>query len=45
MNGLERGYRSFEASWILEENKLMRRAMERMGAIATKVYRIYEKTL
>jgi len=45
VNGLRRGYRSCEMSWILEENKLMRRAMERMGGKVTKVYRVYEKAL
>jgi GNAT superfamily N-acetyltransferase len=45
VNGLRRGYRSCEMSWILEENQLMRRALERFGAKATKVYRIYEKAL
>jgi GNAT superfamily N-acetyltransferase len=44
-NGLRRGYRSCEMSWVLEENKLMRRALERFGAKVTKVYRIYEKAL
>ena len=44
-NGLQRGYHSCEMSWILEENELMRRAIERMGGSVTKVYRIYEKAL
>jgi GNAT superfamily N-acetyltransferase len=44
-NGLRRGYHSGEMSWILEENKLMRRALERFGAKVTKVYRIFEKVL
>ena len=43
--GLSRGYRAGEMSWILEENVLMRRPMERMGAAIGKVYRIYEKAL
>ncbi|NTV32442.1 MAG: N-acetyltransferase [Deltaproteobacteria bacterium] len=43
--GLPKGYRGGEMSWILEDNVLMRRAVERMGATIGKVYRIYEKTL
>jgi GNAT superfamily N-acetyltransferase len=42
---LSRGYLKGEMSWILEENMLMRRPLERMGAHVTKVYRIYEKAL
>lgn len=44
-NGLRRGHHSCEMSWILEENKPMRHALERFGAKVTKVYRIYEKAL
>ena len=43
--GLSRGYRTGEMSWILEDNMLMRRPLERMGAQIGKVYRIYEKAL
>ena len=43
--GLARGYRAGEMSWILEENVLMRKPLERMGAHIGKVYRIYEKAL
>jgi hypothetical protein len=43
--GLPKGYRGGEMSWILEDNVLMRRAIERMGAALGKVYRIYEKAL
>jgi GNAT superfamily N-acetyltransferase len=43
--GLPKGYRAGEMSWILEDNVLMRRAIERMGAAVGKVYRIYEKAL
>jgi GNAT superfamily N-acetyltransferase len=43
--GLSRGYRAGEMSWILEDNVLMRRPVERMGAAIGKVYRIYEKAL
>jgi len=43
--GLPKGYRAGEMSWILEDNVLMRRTIERMGAAVGKVYRIYEKAL
>jgi hypothetical protein len=44
-NGLEAGYRSAEASWILEENWGMRRALERMGANVHKTYRVFGRAL
>jgi len=44
-NGLARGYRHGEFSWVLEDNTLMRRALERFGARHTKTYRIFEKPL
>jgi GNAT superfamily N-acetyltransferase len=44
-NGLARGYRTGEMSWVLEDNLLMRKPLERMGARIEKVYRIYEKIL
>jgi hypothetical protein len=34
-----------ESSWILEDNKLMNRALQKMGFTLTKTYRLYEKTL
>jgi hypothetical protein len=34
-----------ECSWILEDNWEMRRGMERIGAIADKTYRLYDKPL
>jgi GNAT superfamily N-acetyltransferase len=40
-----RGYRWGEASWILEDNTEMRRALENMGATLVKTYRIYERDL
>ncbi|KPK60215.1 MAG: hypothetical protein AMK73_08245 [Planctomycetes bacterium SM23_32] len=43
--GVEAGYYEGEFSWILEDNDLMIRALEKMGARPTKVYRIYEKAL
>jgi GNAT superfamily N-acetyltransferase len=44
-NGNEAGYRSAEASWILEENWDMRRALERLGAYAHKTYRVFGRPL
>ncbi len=43
--GPEKGYRSGEASWILEDNRPMNRALEQMNFVRTKTYRIYEKSL
>jgi GNAT superfamily N-acetyltransferase len=40
-SGIWRG----ECSWILEDNWDMRRGMERIGAVADKTYRLYEKPL
>ena len=44
-NAIAKGYHSGEMSWILEDNALMRRALDRMGATVGKRYRIYEKSL
>lgn len=41
--GRELGYERGEASWILEDNLPMNRALEQMQASHTKTYRIYEK--
>ncbi len=37
-----RGYRRSELSWILDENALMRRTVERLGAQIVRRYRLYE---
>jgi GNAT superfamily N-acetyltransferase len=39
------GYRRVELSWILEDNRPMRRILEAAGARPYKTYRIYEKAL
>lgn len=39
------GYPVGEASWILEDNVAMNRALEHMCGKRTKVYRIYDRTL
>lgn len=43
--GLAKGYTHAEASWVLEDNWEMRRAIERIGGRVDKVYRIYERPL
>ncbi len=43
--GVKKGYHRGEFSWVLEDNVLLRRAVERIGARAYKTYRIYEKCL
>ncbi len=40
--GTARGYTWGEMSWILEDNDMMKRAMETMGGRIYKTYRIYE---
>lgn len=42
---VKRGYKWAEASWILESNDSMNRAIEALGAEVYKKYRIYEKEL
>ena len=43
--GRAKGYSSAEASWVLEDNILMIRAIEMLGAKRCKTYRIYEAPL
>lgn len=43
--GERKGYEAGEASWILEDNLRMRQALEKMGAVAYKTYRVYERPL
>jgi len=43
--GPKRGYYFGEASWILEDNAPMNKALEGMGAQKTKTYRIFEKQI
>lgn len=42
---LKRGLQRVELSWILEDNKPMRRVIEGIGGKAYKTYRLYEKSL
>lgn len=41
-NGIKKGYKYAECSWILENNILMQRGIEAMGGRHYKTYRIYE---
>jgi hypothetical protein len=42
---LAKGVRQVELSWILEDNRPMRRIIESLGARPYKTYRVYAKTL
>ena len=42
---IELGYRRSEASWILEDNAMMRKILERLGWVVYKTYRVYQKPL
>jgi len=43
--GQKRGYVGGELGWTLEDNHLINRGIERMGARKYKTYRVYEKSL
>ncbi|MGZ3686785.1 MAG: N-acetyltransferase [Bdellovibrionota bacterium] len=43
--GVALGYQQAEASWILEDNKPMNKALELMGATRSKVYRLYDRAI
>jgi hypothetical protein len=43
--GAAHGYVGGELSWTLEDNSLINRGIERMGARRYKTYRVYEKTI
>ena len=40
-----KGYATGEASWILEDNLLMRQALEKVGFVEYKRYRVYDRAL
>ncbi|OGF05465.1 MAG: hypothetical protein A2509_01340 [Candidatus Edwardsbacteria bacterium RIFOXYD12_FULL_50_11] len=44
-NGLKKGYRTGELSWVLENNTMMNRLAEAVGARVYKTYRVYEKKI
>ncbi len=41
----QKGIKSVELSWILEDNRPMRHIIEELGGVAYKTYRVFEKTL
>lgn len=41
----KKGYKYGEASWVLEDNEMMNRAVEMMNGKRYKTYRVYQKTL
>jgi GNAT superfamily N-acetyltransferase len=43
--GIRRGYKGAELSWVLETNQRMNKPLLSMGAKPYKVYRIYQKAL
>ena len=43
--GMEKGYNEAEASWILENNEMMRKGVEGVNMVPYKRYRIYEMKL
>jgi GNAT superfamily N-acetyltransferase len=43
--GLKKGYKTGELSWVLENNVMMNRLAEAVGAKVYKTYRVYEKRL
>jgi len=43
--GTKRSYTAAECSWILENNDLMNRPLQQMGAKRYKTYRLYEKSI
>jgi hypothetical protein len=42
---IEKKMQQIELSWILEDNRAMRRIIEALGSVAYKTYRVYEKSL
>lgn len=43
--GAKKGYRTGEASWILEDNALMNQALQKIGFVVYKTYRVYDQGL
>lgn len=43
--GMAKGYDSCEMSWVLESNKRLTNALDKMGAIVDKTYALFEKQL
>ena len=45
MTGLRLGFKTAEASWVLEDNVMMRRLLQPFGGRVYKTYRIYERAV
>ncbi len=43
--GMEKGFNEAEASWILDNNEMMKKGVEGVNMVAYKRYRMYEKKL
>jgi hypothetical protein len=43
--GIAAGVTESEASWILEDNVMMRRMLEAIGGRVYKTYRLYSKSI
>ena len=43
--GIEKGFNEAEASWILDNNEMMKKGVEGVNMVAYKRYRIYEKKI
>jgi hypothetical protein len=44
-NGMARGYRVAEGSWILADNHEMTQALDKIGGVVSKRYRVFERAL
>ena len=44
-HGYRMGIRTAESSWILEDNGIMTRALDKMGFVPYKTYRLFERAL
>jgi hypothetical protein len=43
--GIHKGYDACEMSWVLESNKALTNALDRMGTVKDKTYGLYERAL
>jgi hypothetical protein len=44
-DGVRRGYHAGEFSWILEDNELMKKPLQALGATVYKTYRVYDRSI
>jgi hypothetical protein len=42
INAQKKGIVNAEFSWVLEDNKMMRTPLEKMGAVVYRTYRMYD---